>query len=115
MSNNELFDLSGKVAIVTGGNGGLGRAIALGLARAGAAVAVFGRNQNKNKKVLAELEGLGIHCMAVAIDLTIREDLADPFSSVETKQGDVDIVVNNAGNVSMSGGVMREEESNWDN
>jgi 2-deoxy-D-gluconate 3-dehydrogenase len=114
MSNNELFDLSGKVAIVTGGNGGLGRAIALGLAKAGAAVAVFGRNQTKNKKVLAELEALGIPCMAVAIDLTIREDLADAFSSVETKLGDVDILVNNAGNVSMSGGVMREEESNWD-
>lgn len=50
-----LSDLSGRVALVTGGNGGIGRAIALGLAYAGAAVAVLARNETKNRQVLAEL------------------------------------------------------------
>ena len=49
-----LFDLTGRVAVVTGGNGGIGRGIALGLAEAGAALAVFGRNDEKNQRVLSE-------------------------------------------------------------
>src|SRR5690348_8255092 len=65
MSNGELFDLEGKVAVVTGGNGGLGRGIALGLARAGAAVAVLGRAEAKNNAVLEELRGIGVPCAAV--------------------------------------------------
>ena len=46
----KLFNLSEQVAIVTGGNGGIGRSIAIGLAEAGASVAIFGRNEDKNKK-----------------------------------------------------------------
>jgi 2-deoxy-D-gluconate 3-dehydrogenase len=53
------FDLSNHVALVTGGNGGIGRGLALGLAQAGAAVAIFGRNQQKNDAVLAELKASG--------------------------------------------------------
>ena len=48
MNTPKLFDLSGRVALITGGNGGIGRGIALGLAGAGAAVAIFGRNEAKN-------------------------------------------------------------------
>lgn len=56
----ELFDLSGHVALVTGGNGGIGRSIAMGLAQAGAAVAVLARNEEKNQRVLGELQALGV-------------------------------------------------------
>src|SRR4029077_8509560 len=66
------FDLTGRVAVVTGGNGGIGRGIALGLADAGAAVAVFGRNDGKNERVLSELKAIGVPAVAVVIDLTNR-------------------------------------------
>ena len=60
MPPTKLFDLSGRVAVVTGGNGGIGRGIALGLAQAGAAVAVLARNEEKNQRVMAELQALGV-------------------------------------------------------
>jgi len=115
MAKNELFDLSGRVALVTGGNGGLGRGIALGFANAGAAVAVLGRNEAKNSAVLSELKAIGVPCMAVTVDLSRREELAPAFKSIETGLGSVDILVNNAGNVSLSGGVMNEDPADWDN
>jgi 2-dehydro-3-deoxy-D-gluconate 5-dehydrogenase len=58
--NGSLFDLSGRIAVVTGGNRGIGRAMALGLARAGASVAVLARNAEQNQLVLAELKAIGI-------------------------------------------------------
>ena len=115
MSCSELFDLNGRVAVVTGGNGGLGRGISLGLAKSGAAIAIFGRNQAKNDSVLTELQSIGVSCTAVTVDLTKRDELAPAFALVEATLGTVDILVNNAGNVSLSGGVMNEADSNWDN
>lgn len=109
------FDLTGRVAVVTGGNGGIGRGIALGLADAGAAVAVFGRNDEKNERVLSELKAIGVPSLAVAIDLTNRADLQPALSRVESALGGVDILVNNAGNVSLSGGILNEKPEDWDN
>jgi 2-deoxy-D-gluconate 3-dehydrogenase len=108
------FDLSGRVALVTGGNGGIGRGIALGLAEAGAAVAIFGRNQEKNDQVLAELKAIGVPALAVKIDLTDRSALEPAFRRVEAELGPVDILVNNAGNVSLSGGILQETPADWD-
>lgn len=114
MKTPESFNLSGRVAVVTGGNGGIGRAIALGLAEAGAAVAVFGRNDEKNRGVLAELNVIGVPAMALAVDVTDRSSLEPALNRVESKLGDLDILVNNAGNVSLSGGVMNEKPEDWD-
>jgi 2-deoxy-D-gluconate 3-dehydrogenase len=66
------FDLTGRVAVVTGGNGGIGRGIALGLGAAGAQIAVLGRNEEKNQRVLSELKALGCPSIAVSLDVTHR-------------------------------------------
>lgn len=109
-----MFDLSGRVAVVTGGNGGIGRAIALGLAGAGARVAIFGRNEEKNRKVLAELEAIGVGALALKVDVTERAALEPAMEKVERTLGGVGILVNNAGIVVVSGGVLKEKPEDWD-
>src|SRR5258707_10051196 len=83
MKTPALFDLTGRVAIVTGGNGGIRPGIALGFAEAGAAVAIFGRNEEKNRSVLAELKAIGVPSIAVKVDLTDRTALEPAFNQVE--------------------------------
>src|SRR5690242_1074369 len=114
MQTPQLFDLAGRVAVVTGGNGGVGRGIALGLAGAGASVAVLGRNEQKNQQVLSELKAIGVPCTAVKIDVTDRAALEPALPGIESKLGSIDILVNNAGNVSLSGGVLNETAEDWD-
>ena len=72
MAAPEMFNLDGRVAVVTGGNGGIGRGIALGLAAAGAAVAVLARNADKNEAVLGELRALNAASIALRLDVTDR-------------------------------------------
>jgi 2-deoxy-D-gluconate 3-dehydrogenase len=114
MTTPASFDLQGRVALVTGGNGGIGRGIAIGLARAGAAVAIFGRDGDKNARTLAELKDTGARAVAVQVDLTDRAALEPALRSVETELGSVDILVNNAGIVSLSGGILQETPEAWD-
>ena len=114
MKVTALFDLTGRVAVVTGGNGGIGRSIALGLAEAGAAVAVFGRNDEKNQRVLSELKAIGVPSVAVKVDVSNRAGLQPALNRVESELGGIGILVNNAGNVSLSGGVLREKPEDWD-
>jgi 2-deoxy-D-gluconate 3-dehydrogenase len=109
-----LFDLTGRVALVTGGNGGIGRAVALALVAAGARVAIVGRNEAKNEAVLAELKAVNAQCLALRVDLTDRPSLAPAFERVETGLGPVDILVNNAGIATISGGVLFEAPEDWD-
>ena len=71
-STSSPFDLGGRVAVITGGNRGIGRSIALGRARAGAAVAVLARNEEKNSQVRAELKAIGVPAMALHLDVTAR-------------------------------------------
>ncbi len=115
MSAPAAFDLNGRVALITGGNGGIGRGIALGMAEAGAAVAIFGRNKEKNARVLAELKATGTPSMAIAVDVTNRAALEPAFRQVEAELGPADILVNNAGIASISGGILQESPESWDN
>src|ERR1700678_2997395 len=101
-----LFDLSGRVAVVTGGNGGIGRGIALGLAAAGAAVAGLARNEGKNEAGLGEVRALSPASSSMPLDVTDRAALAPTMDQVEHKLGPVDILVNNAG-VALPGGVLK--------
>jgi 2-dehydro-3-deoxy-D-gluconate 5-dehydrogenase len=115
VKTSTLFDLSGSVAVVTGGNGGIGRGIAIGLAEAGASIAIVGRNGEKNEWVLSELKAIGVPAIAVSLDITIRAALEPALERVERELGGIDILVNNAGNVSLSGGVLNETPEDWDN
>jgi 2-dehydro-3-deoxy-D-gluconate 5-dehydrogenase len=94
---NPLFDLSGKVAIVTGGNGGIGLGMARGLADAGADIAVVGRNEEKSKAAVAELVSRGVRAVAVATDVTDKDAVGSMVDRVKGEFGRVDILVNNAG------------------
>jgi 2-deoxy-D-gluconate 3-dehydrogenase len=114
MTSPKLFNLSGNVAVITGGNGGIGRSIEIGLAEAGASVAIFGRNEEKNKKTLSELKKIGIPSMAMQVDITNRSELKPAIKKVENELGGISILVNNAGIVSLSGGVLNETEEDWD-
>ncbi|MEO7539956.1 MAG: SDR family NAD(P)-dependent oxidoreductase, partial [Pyrinomonadaceae bacterium] len=100
------FDLTGRVAVVTGGNGGIGRGIALGLAGAGASVAILARNQDKNASVLSELKSFGMPATALHLDVLDKASFAEVIAKVEVELGSINILVNNAGVGTPSGGVL---------
>lgn len=93
----KLFDLSGKVAVVTGGNGGIGLGMARGMADAGADIAVVGRNEAKSKAAAAELAGRGVKAIAVTADVTDKQAISAMVERVTGELGRIDILVNNAG------------------
>ncbi|MGA2551478.1 MAG: SDR family NAD(P)-dependent oxidoreductase, partial [Burkholderiaceae bacterium] len=92
-----LFDLSGKVAVVTGGNGGIGLGMARGLARAGATIVVAARNQAKSEAAVKELTDLGAKALALAVDVRKEDSVEALFAQVADRLGRLDILVNNAG------------------
>ena len=93
----DLFDLKGRVAMVTGGNGGIGLGMARGLAAAGAAVAVVGRDAAKSKRAVSELAALGVPAEAVEADVSQEDAVRAATAQVADRFGRVDILVNNAG------------------
>jgi 2-deoxy-D-gluconate 3-dehydrogenase len=92
-----LFDLSGRVALVTGGNGGIGLGMAEGLAQAGAAVAVAGRQASKNNEAVKKLTALGAQAIAIEVDVTIETSCRAAIERTAHELGSLDILVNNAG------------------
>lgn len=91
------FDLSNRVAIVTGGNGGIGLGMARGLANAGAAVIVAGRNAEKNSAAVVELEALGAKAIAVEVEITSEASCRAMIGAAVEHFGRLDILINNAG------------------
>ena len=91
------FDLKRSVAVVTGGNGGIGLGMARGLAAAGAAVVVAGRNQAKSRAAVAELQALGAQAMALEVDVTDEGSVEKLIRRAVEALGRLDVLVNNAG------------------
>jgi 2-deoxy-D-gluconate 3-dehydrogenase len=91
------FDLSGRVAVVTGGNGGIGFGMAKALAEAGAAILVVGRNAAKNERAVAELTALGGQAAASQADVTDEAACQNLVAAAVARFGRLDILVNNAG------------------
>jgi len=93
----DLFDLTGQVAAITGGNGGIGLGAAKGLARAGATVTILARNAEKSALALEALRSLGGKAFASRVDVRDSEALGAAIDEVATRQGRLNILVNNAG------------------
>lgn len=106
---SSLFSLAGRVALVTGGNGGIGRSIALGFKAHGATVVVTGRNADKNAAIAAELgAGHGV------IELEVRDEDAvnQAVAGIVAQFGSLDILVNNAG-IARRGSVLEMSTAEW--
>ena len=92
-----MFDLSGKTAVVTGGNGGIGLGIALGLAGAGADVVVAARNEAKTAAAVSRIEAAGVGALGVPTDVADEASVANMVERTVERFGRVDVLVNNAG------------------
>jgi NAD(P)-dependent dehydrogenase (short-subunit alcohol dehydrogenase family) len=97
MSVLDLFDLRGKVSIITGGGDGLGRMIATGLAEAGSDIVICSRKLDKCEETAHELEKLGIKSLAIQCDISRDEDLDRVINETGRKFQRIDILVNNSG------------------
>ena len=110
--SQSLFDLSGRVAVVTGGTTGIGHAIALGLAEAGADVVASSRRTEQVEKVAAEIEAVGRRSLRVPSDVMDRSSLEKLHDAVLKEFGRVDILVNAAG-VTYKAPTLETSEADW--
>jgi len=92
-----MFTLDNKVALITGGNKGIGLGMACGLAKAGASVAIAGRNEEVNEQAAETLRELGAEAMPIALDVTNAGAITEAVEAVVSHWGHLDILVNNAG------------------
>jgi NAD(P)-dependent dehydrogenase (short-subunit alcohol dehydrogenase family) len=113
MGKRSPFDLTGRTALVTGGNQGLGLAFAFGLAEAGAKVAIAGRSAERNEKVVAEAATQGHTFHAITADITKSEDVESMTADAISALGHLDILVNNAGTC-YHGESWTVKENEWD-
>lgn len=111
--NKNLFDLTDRTAVVTGGNGILGSAMARGLAKAGAKVVVLGRKQETGDKVVKDIEREGGKAMFVQADVLEEADLIRAKNEINATFGNIDILINSAGG-NMAGAVITPDQKFFD-
>lgn len=97
MTSQNLFDLTGKVAVVTGGNGGIGLGIAMGLAGAGANIVIAARSVEKTAQALEDIRALGVEAHGITVDVTQEPAIQRMITSTIDHMGRLDILVNNSG------------------
>jgi len=105
--------LAGKVALITGGSRGIGRAIAIKLASIGSAVAICGRDETKLAATEREILALGVRAIALRADVTKQNDVTKLVETVESTLAPISILVNNAG-IGLFGPVHEKTEADWD-
>jgi NAD(P)-dependent dehydrogenase (short-subunit alcohol dehydrogenase family) len=108
-----LFDLSGRVAIVTGAGRGIGKALALGLAAAGADVVVAARTASDIEETAAEIRSMGRKSLPIPTDVRLSDQVANLVQQTVNEFGKLDIMVNNAGGAFVAK-VMEMSEGAWD-
>ena len=96
-AGQSMFDLTGKVAMVTGGNGGIGLGIAQGLARSGADIVVAARKRDKTARAVELLSSLGVRAIGASVDVAEEASVTAAIALAAEQLGRVDILVNNAG------------------
>jgi len=97
LTSNLLFDLTGKTAVITGGNGGIGLGCARGLAASGANIAIWARDSDKNLHAVEELKELGVSARSYQVDVTSRSELEKATAATVADFGGIDILIANAG------------------
>jgi NAD(P)-dependent dehydrogenase (short-subunit alcohol dehydrogenase family) len=112
MTVMERFSLKGKVAVVTGGNRGIGFGIATAFAEAGGAVAIAARDPERTSRAVSELRRLGVAVLGVETDVRSRGSLAEMTRAVERDLGPIDILVNNAG-IGFHAEALTVEDAEW--
>ena len=108
----KIFDLSGKVAVITGGGTGIGEAIAKALAKAGASIVICGRREKPLRKVADEIKSNGGKVLIIITDVTQRSDVETMVSKATEEFGKIDILVNNAG-INIVKPFLKLSEDDW--
>ena len=108
------FDLTGKVAVVTGASSGLGQQFARALSEQGCDVAILARRKERLEEFSKELKQNGQDCLPVSCDVTDEESIKNAVNAVVDHFGKIDILVNNAGVVEYSSGLHDHTTAQWD-
>jgi NAD(P)-dependent dehydrogenase (short-subunit alcohol dehydrogenase family) len=114
MNRLAMFDLTGKVAIVTGGYHGIGRGIAEGLAEAGANIVICARNSQRCVETCEEIGKMGVRTLGVRCDITRAEEITEMVRKTAEGMGRIDILVNNAGVGGSEKPILKMSEEDWD-
>lgn len=110
---HDIFDLTGKVAVVTGASSGLGVQFAVALAKRGAHIAIVARRVEKLEAVKLEISRMGVKCLAVKCDVAKSEEISNAVEQVKEYFGTVDILVNNAG-IGLYGPAEEQSDELWE-